>query len=97
MRPEEHWIEPVHISMQNLILCSQMKVDLGCVIFCMDKKNPQHFQVTTSHDVTGSERMPLRYNYDKREKPHISRGLRLSGGFFVLFQTEQSGHEVVIS
>ena len=36
------------------------------------------------------ECMPLRYNYDKPEKPRISR-------FFILFQTEKSSREVVIS
>ena len=36
------------------------------------------------------ECMPLRYNYDKPEKPRISR-------VFILFQTEKSSREVVIS
>ena len=36
------------------------------------------------------ECMPLRYNYDKPEKPRISR-------IFILFQTEKSSREVVIS
>ena len=38
----------------------------------------------------GRECMPLRYNYDKPEKPRISR-------VFILFQTEKSSCEVVIS
>ena len=36
------------------------------------------------------ECVPLRYNYDKPEKPRISR-------VFILFQTEKSSREVVIS
>ena len=36
------------------------------------------------------ECVPLRYNYDKPEKPRISR-------IFILFQTEKSSREVVIS
>ena len=38
----------------------------------------------------GRECVPLRYNYDKPEKPRISR-------IFILFQTEKSSREVVIS
>ena len=38
----------------------------------------------------GCECVPLRYNYDKPGKPRISR-------IFILFQTEKSSREVVIS
>ena len=38
----------------------------------------------------GREGVPLRYNYDKPEKPRISR-------IFILFQTEKSSREVIIS
>ena len=41
--------------------------------------------------------MPLRYNYDKPEKPRISRGFGYLARFFILFQTEKSSREVVIS
>ena len=34
--------------------------------------------------------VPLRYNYDKPEKPRILRALRSSVWFFILFQTEKS-------
>ena len=34
--------------------------------------------------------MPLRYNYDKPEKPRISRVFRSSVWFFILFQTEKT-------
>ena len=40
--------------------------------------------------------MPLRYNYDKPEKPRISRVFGYLARFFILFQTEKSSHEVVI-
>ena len=41
--------------------------------------------------------MPLRYNYDKSEKPRISRVFGYLARFFILFQTEKSSREVVIS
>ena len=41
--------------------------------------------------------VPLRYNYDKPEKPHISRVFGYLARFFILFQTEKSSREVVIS
>ena len=41
-------------------------------------------------------RMPLRYNYDKPEKPRISRIFGYLARFFILFQTEKSSREVVI-
>ena len=44
-----------------------------------------------------SERMPLRYNYDKPEKPRISRVFGYLARFFILFRTEKSSREVVIS
>ena len=45
----------------------------------------------------GRECMPLRYNYDKPEKPRISRVFGYLARFFILFQTEKSSREVVIS
>ena len=44
-----------------------------------------------------SAAMPLRYNYDKPEKPRISRVFGYLARFFILFQTEKSSREVVIS
>ena len=41
--------------------------------------------------------MPLRYNYDKPEKPRISRAFGCLARFFILFQTGKSSREVVIS
>ncbi len=43
------------------------------------------------------EGMPLRYNYDKPEKPRISRVFGYQARFFILFQPEKSSREVVIS
>ena len=43
------------------------------------------------------EGMPLRYNYDKPEKPRTSRVFGYLARFFILFQTEKSSREVVIS
>ena len=47
------------------------------------------------HD--GGIDVPLRYNYDKPEKPRISRVFGYLARFFILFQTEKSSREVVIS
>ena len=44
-----------------------------------------------------SEGVPLRYNYDKPEKPRISRVFGYLARFFILFQTEKTSREVVIS
>ena len=44
----------------------------------------------------GGEGVPLRYNYDKPEKPRISRVFGYLARFFILFQTEKSSREVVI-
>ena len=41
--------------------------------------------------------VPLRYNYDKPEKPRTSRAFGYLARFFILFQTEKSSREVVIS
>ena len=45
----------------------------------------------------GCECVPLRYNYDKPEKPRISRVFGYLARFFILFQTEKSSREAVIS
>ena len=41
--------------------------------------------------------VPLRYNYDKPEKPRTSRVFGYLARFFILFQTEKSSREVIIS
>ena len=51
----------------------------------------------THVDQKGDVRVPLRYNYDKPEKPRISRIFGYLARFFILFQTEKSSREVVIS
>ena len=43
----------------------------------------------------GREGVPLRYNYDKPEKPRISRVFGYLARFFILFQTEKSSREVI--
>ena len=48
-------------------------------------------------DEDAGEGVPLRYNYDKPEKPRISRAFGYLARFFILFQTEKSSREVVIS
>ena len=53
--------------------------------------------VITSADAVDGICVPLRYNYDKPEKPRISRIFGYLARFFILFQTEKSSREVVIS
>ena len=48
-------------------------------------------------DEDAGEGVPLRYNYDKPEKARISRVFGYLVRFFILFQTEKSSREVVIS
>jgi hypothetical protein len=62
---------------------------------------PEHtadsFDVHSVLQCQRCEGMPLRYNYDKPEKPRISRAFGYLARFFILFQTEKSSREVVIS
>ena len=55
------------------------------------------FHVHTVLQGQRCESVPLRYNYDKPEKPRISRAFGYLARFFILFQTEKSSREVVIS
>ena len=55
------------------------------------------FYVRSGGNGYRSAGMPLRYNYDKPEKPRISRVFGYLARFFILFQTEKSSREVVIS
>lgn len=57
----------------------------------------QCFGIHTAGEGVGCEGVPLRYNYDKPEKPRISRVFGYLARFFILFQTEKSSREVVIS
>ena len=62
---------------------------------------PQHsgecFHIHAVFQRQRCEGVPLRYNYDKPEKPRISRVFGYLARFFILFQTEKSSREVVIS
>ena len=53
--------------------------------------------IGAGQDQVGDVCVPLRYNYDKPEKPRISRAFGYLARFFILFQTEKSSREVVIS
>ena len=53
--------------------------------------------VHAAGESVGGEGVPLRYNYDKPEKTRISRVFGYLARFFILFQTEKSSREVVIS
>ena len=65
------------------------------------RKMPQHARHGLDvHSVLQGQRcegVPLRYNYDKPEKPRISRVFGYLARFFILFQTEKSSREVVMS
>ena len=55
------------------------------------------FYVITVLQGKHSVGVPLRYNYDKPEKPRISRVFGYQARFFILFHPEKSSREVVIS
>ena len=57
----------------------------------------ERFGIDVALQGQGREGVPLRYNYDKPEKPRISRVFGYLARFFILFQTEKSSREVVIS
>ena len=57
----------------------------------------ERLNVDTVLEGHGGKSMPLRYNYDKPEKPRISRVFGYLARFFILFRTEKSSREVVIS
>ena len=63
----------------------------------MAQDTRQGLGIHAAGDGVGGEGMPLRYNYDKPEKPRISRAFGYLARFFILFQTEKSSREVVIS
>ena len=54
----------------------------------------QRFCIHAAGERMGGEGMPLRYNYDKPEKPRIARVFGYQARFFILFQTEKSSRKV---
>ena len=63
----------------------------------MTQNTRECFGIHAAGQRMGGECVPLRYNYDKPEKPRISRVFGYLARFFILFQTEKSSREVVIS
>ena len=63
----------------------------------MTKRVGERFDIDTILQSQGGKGVPLRYNYDKPEKPRISRVFGYQARFFILFQPEKSSREVVIS
>ena len=63
----------------------------------MPQNGRQGLDVHSVSQSIGGEGVPLRYNYDKPEKPRISRVFGYLARFFILFQTEKSSREAVIS
>ena len=79
-----------------------MVCDMGVRIQCetgaiVTQHTGHRFHISAGLQSQGRERMPLRYNYDKPEKPRISRVFGYQARFFILFQPEKSSREVVIS
>ena len=63
----------------------------------MPQNSRERFGIYAAGECVGGEGVPLRYNYDKPEKPRISRVFGYQARFFILFQPEKSSREVVIS
>lgn len=63
----------------------------------VSQNSRQRFGIHAAGEGVGGKGVPLRYNYDKPEKPRISRVFGYLARFFILFQTEKSSREVVIS
>ena len=61
----------------------------------MSKQFAYCFHVKSMGNAVCGKNMPLRYNYDKPEKPRISRVFGYLARFFILFQTEKSSREVI--
>ena len=76
----------------------QMGIDIRCCgQIGMTEEGRYIQQRNILIDEDAGEGVPLRYNYDKPEKPRISRVFGYLARFFILFQTEKSSREVVIS
>ena len=67
----------------------------GGLTVAEDVRHRGDIRAARDHQTGGG--VPLRYNYDKPEKPRISRVFGYLARFFILFQTEKSSREVVIS
>ena len=63
----------------------------------MAQRGGERFHVHPILQHQGRKCVPLRYNYNKPEKPRITRVFGYLARFFILFQAEKSSREVVIS
>lgn len=91
-----------HLTHRFRCLLLRCRSHMGIGIQCEPcREVPQHtrhgFHIHAVLEGQRGKRMPLRYNYDKPEKPRISRVFGYLARFFILFQTEKSSREVVIS
>ena len=80
-----HLVSHMAIHVQRKGGCGVTQITLHCL------------DVISGADRGDSVGVPLRYKYDKPEKPRISRAFGYLARFFILFQTEKSSREVVIS
>ena len=94
-----HFEESSHLLSRILLhLGRDMPVGIqGEACGIMPKETRQGLHIHTILECQRCECMPLRYNYDKPEKPRISRVFGYQARFFILFQPEKSSREVVIS
>ena len=75
-----------------------MGVNVGrCADLCVTQPLGDRYTVHAVEVKHRGHGVPLRYNYDKPEKPRISRAFGYLARLFILFQTEKSSREVVIS
>ena len=87
-----------YICRGDLGLIIQMAVNIRCgreVAVTQPLLNLLHRNIVCQKQAGAG--VPLRYNYDKPEKPRISRVFGYLARFFILFQTGKSSREVVIS
>ena len=82
----------------HLGLILQMPIDIsGRTDVAVSQPFADFFKLKAPGEQQTGTGVPLRYNYDKPEKPRISRVFGYLARFFILFQTEKSSREVVIA
>ena len=86
-----YWCSAVHVACHVRISIE------GKRSFCVSQNTGECFRIYATGQSMGGKCVPLRYNYDKPEKPRISRVFGYQARFFILFQPEKSSREVVIS
>ena len=84
----------------GFFLCGEVQMRINICRGCEGAVSQPDLNLLHGDSVTEKQAgagVPLRYNYDKPEKPRISRVFGYQARFFILFQPEKSSREVVIS